>query len=76
MVRMGTGEGKREGDEREISKEEIKEVVLKLREEKAMGGDGISHRLRRNMQEGVERRRMAQRVKRRANCANSKEGGG
>ena len=38
---MGKGEGRREGEEREISKEEIREVVLKLREEKAIGGVAI-----------------------------------
>ena len=33
--------GKEGGEEREISKEEIREVVLKLREEKAIGGVAI-----------------------------------
>ena len=41
VVRMGTGGGGREAEEGEISKEEIREVVLKLWEEKAMGADGI-----------------------------------
>ena len=36
VVRMGTGEGRREGEEREI-----REVVLKLRKKNSMGGDGI-----------------------------------
>ena len=40
VVRMGTGKGKRAGKKREISKGEITEVE-RLREEKAMGGDGI-----------------------------------
>ena len=42
VVRMRTGEGRREREEREISKEEIREVVLKLREEKAMEGNRMS----------------------------------
>ena len=40
MVRLGTG-GRREVEKREISMEEITEVVLKLKKEKAMGGNGI-----------------------------------
>ena len=41
VFRMETGEGRREEEAKEIGKEKIKEVVLKLREERAMGGDGI-----------------------------------
>ena len=41
VVEMETGEGSREGKEREISKTEIRDMVLRLRDEKTIGGDGI-----------------------------------
>ena len=40
-VKMGAGEGEREGEEEEISKEEIRKVIRRMKEGKAMGGDEI-----------------------------------
>ena len=40
-VKMGAGEGERDGEEEKISKEEIRKVIRRMKEGKAMGGDEI-----------------------------------
>ena len=40
VVRTGIEKGRREGQQRKINEKEIRQVVLKLRKEKSMGGGG------------------------------------